>query len=215
MSLKKAVREYNRKRSNRSARVRLEEYSDGTYGPPEGDRCPLCENARWVVSTGAHLKSARHIAMKYGVSEYALIKAAEAYVEEHGEVDTQFAWKNVTFIGGKLRSQRGCEWTYDEVVEAECDCNEHTGDEIPGEACGCGLYCLWNPYDAENYDTSDYQIVVKLELGGNVIECEQGARAQYAVVLGISKTYNVAMAKAASEATGIPLIDYDEEDDDE
>lgn len=177
-----AVQEFVTRRSS-SPDLRLR--SDGFYEPRRDDTCSRCANARWSSSSGAHLKTYTHVALKHLVTPRWLERAVtiyDLYLVANLSKDFGYRAMKVDRNTGELVSPTyvyGAKWSVDEINYARCsDCK---GDDVPGEHCSCGFWGFWTLAEARNYcffgRQSDH-IVLKVQIGGNVVEGTEGFRAQ-------------------------------------
>jgi hypothetical protein len=166
---------------------------DGYYHPIEDLECPLCENARWISSYGSHMRSNEHIVAKFRVSRRRLQKAQEYLtILSHGQgLTPDVAYKRLSFgegdLSGLLVSPHKSDepWQPGKVYEATCVSSDMTqaAHTPPGEDCTCGIYAFWDPVQAFEYPGGD--VTVRLKIGGLIEDCEEGCRAQYAVITGL------------------------------
>lgn len=204
---REAVEEYRRKNRRHGSATLTELGSDGFYRPPAGDTCPLCEDIAWSCGTGAHLKTIQHVAAKYDLSIRELKSAIAAYVpEERGT--TVYKALRVTADGHHVDSptSSGYIWSND-VHEAYCE----SCDESPGDTCLCGFYVWWHIQDAAAYCHRSRDIIVKMDIGGLIEECTDGARAQYAAIQAVldypQDNDEPEWPARAAEILQVPLID--------
>lgn len=204
--IKQAALEY----LQRDQRVyQLVERDDGFFEPPANDRCPLCSNARWSSSSGAHLKSVEHTALKYGLKPKDILAMVE---QIHASRASDIGWKQLTYADNSyLRSSGNFVWLPGEVTTAECDDPEC---DVPGNNCSCGLYFFWSPIDAINYMYGG--VTVKCKLGGKIIEATKGCKANSAVIIGIVASEDAERDAWIAEQYNVPVItDIFEEQEDE
>jgi len=166
--------------------------SDGFYEPYEDDTCPRCINARWSSSSGAHLKTYTHVALKHSVSPRWLERAVtiyDLYLVANLSRDYGYRAMKVDRNTGELKSPTftyGDPWSVDEINYARCsNCSD---DDVPGEFCSCGFWGFWTLDEARNYcfwgKQSD-DVVLKVNIGGNVVEGTEGFRAQALTILEV------------------------------
>lgn len=190
--------------SNR-ANPKMDLNPDGLYTPPKDNVCPLCEDARWSCSSGAHLKQPEHYALKHGIppKKFILATSPQAFGASN------IGWKRLDYIEDSyLTSYGGFKWIPQEVTVAQCpECEE----ELPGLECTCGLYFFWSPFDALEYWGGG--VIVKCELGGKIIEATKGCRAQAAVIRGVYHENNSERASKAAAMYDVPLVDFLEDYD--
>jgi hypothetical protein len=207
-SLQKAAAEWIRKRGTRP---RVEETYDGYWAAPHDDQCPKCQYAKWSCNTGAHLKSEQHVAAKYDVGILALRRAVEELRIARGSTTTVYKALDVNSEGvlvspNNLKDDGSSDWLPHAVTFASCS-NAH---DVPDGDCGCGLYAYWDIEDAE---THGGQIVARLRIGGKIIECEHGVRAEAATITGIYAFHNPDLAAEVAERYRTELftgpIDYE------
>lgn len=178
---------------------------NGLYYPPSTNTCPLCENAQWSCGTGAHLRQPEHYALKHGIDVKLFLRACSPL----SFVPSNIGWKRVRYIENSyLVSNGGFKWLPNEVTYAECS----TCDDVPGTDCSCGLYFFWSPLEAIKY--GDYEIVIKCEIGGDVIEATKGCRAECAVIRGVYYDLDDTTAQEIADIYQVPVItnlleDYD------
>ena len=168
-----AIEEYHLRASGHV--VSLTELDNGFFAPPADDTCPLCEGAQWSCSTGAHLKTIEHVALKNELEPKILIKAIHIISFNASEI----AWKQLLYTPSSyLRSgwdNGELVWLPSETTEAYC----HYGCENgPEESCSCGIYGLWSPFAAHEYYATKSHVTVQMQVGGVVIEGSKGCRAQ-------------------------------------
>lgn len=201
--LKDAALEYLRKRN---ILLRLEPSGDGFYRAPEDDWCPACRQAAWSVNTGAHLKTLNHIAAKHEVDVREL-RPVIAALREQRRKSSDYAFKKLEWNDRLELLQSPTsdfDWVPEAVALAECA----RCAQVPGDGCGCGFWCFWELYDALEYDRHDVNgVVVKLKIGGEIIEGTQGCRAEAAVIVGIWSGDHPDIAKQAAEKYFVPLFD--------
>lgn len=177
-----AVKEFVYRR-HQSPDLRLRD--DGFFEPRRDDTCSRCANARWSSSSGAHLKSYTHVALKHLVSPRWLERAVtlyDLYLVANLSKDFGYRAMKVNRNTGELISPTyvyGAKWLVDEVNYALC--SNCKSDDVPVENCSCGFWGFWTLEEARNYcffgRQSDH-IVLKVQIGGNVIEGTEGFRAQ-------------------------------------
>jgi hypothetical protein len=96
---------------------------------------------------------------------------------------------NVNRDTGELQSPTftyGDPWSVDEINYARCTTCK--GDDVPGEHCSCGFWGFWTLEEARNYCFFGRQsnaVVLKVNLGGNVVEGTEGFRAQALTILEV------------------------------
>lgn len=199
--LQEALKDYYMHRS----RAEVELQPDGLYTPPADNTCPLCAQARWSCSTGAHLKQPEHYALKYDIDVKLFLRACEPLAFGPSNI----AWKKVDYIESSyLTSSQDFKWLPKEVAWATCNVG---CEEIPGDNCGCGLYFFWSPWEALDYWGNG--ILIKCEIGGLVKEASKGCRAECAVIRGIYHENQSERALALAEMYQVPLVDLMEDYD--
>ncbi len=126
-------------------------------------------------------------------------------------------------MGGWLWSfsMTDCWRKSEEWKEAECQ----LGHRIPGDECGCGIWAFHSLPALERelggvlvparirggLDTFEYAAGV-IGAGGDIIDCTDGFRAQYAQVLAIFEDHLPPSKEEIAASYGCPTIRFDEYD---
>lgn len=208
---------------------------DGFYYAPIGDECSKCRDMHWTSPSANHLKSVEHIAEKFGVRVADLNRAAQMWkIQQSLAVATQrlrsalpddlvddepvrvvpstdIAWKALTLSldnhGERVLSSYNDEyvWKPFEVAHAQC---QGMGACMK-ETCMCGFYFYWEPTKAILHSATR-QVVVRAQIGGIVLEHEDGCRAEYATLTGIlfrNDDSKGSFAGIAASIYNLPMID--------
>ena len=208
---------------------------DGLYYAPVGDECSKCHGIKWSSPSANHLKSVEHIAEKFGVRVADLRRAAQMWKVQQTLINAQqglrtslpddiaddepardvpstdIGWKALTLSlddrGERILSSYNDEyvWRPFEVAHAQC---QGMG-ACMRDACSCGLYFYWEPQKAMLYSTTR-QVVVRAQIGGIVLEHEDGCRAEYATLTGIlfrNDDSKGSFAGIAASIYNLPMID--------
>jgi hypothetical protein len=227
--LEDAIAEYSDKHGYPRVKPYMYLRYDGYYESPSGDECPQCKGRYWSSNSGSHLKSVEHIAAKHGIRVAELRHYAKIFDFAHRTAHTSrlldepepepvekfphplegtlFAWKALSFSVDEkgervlVSSSGSMVWRPFEVATAQCSHN----DACMEESCSCGLYFFWGVSPAMQYHV-DRSVTVLAEIGGRVIECEEGCRAEHAVIKAILDYGNKFYVKIASEIYGVPII---------
>jgi len=202
----------------------------GYWHPPIDDTCAECAGAQWTSNSGSHLRSLRHIALKHGANLRDLgvlvithfppctIATLGAVLEPEPEPESNLpsvdvAWKAICLTvdsrGERILGSRDGDfcWHPHKVTRAYCAKRPRPGyaGACMGETCSCGLYFFWGVKDAAAY-VSSRAVVVRAQIGGTIIECAVGCRAEYAVITGVLNYPNKHFAKVVSRLYGVPVL---------
>lgn len=229
-ALADAFAEYVDKHQHPGQRPRLFLGARGYWHPPLDDTCTLCDGARWTSNSGSHLHSVEHIALKHGVDirdlkvlivtctlpPYSAVPIPE--LEPVPDVpSTDVAWKALSLVlddqGERVLASRGEDflWRPHEVTQAYCAKMGLSEGACMGETCSCGLYFFWQVAEAIAYSTGR-AVIVRAQIGGTIVECVDGCRAEYAVITGVLLYHNESFVRIASELYGVPVIDLNDKE---
>lgn len=208
--------------------------SDGFYYAPLGDECSKCRGAQWISPSANHLKTVEHIAEKFGVRVADLRRAAQMWKIQQSlisaqkslytatadfepekplrdVVSTDIVWKALTLSlndrGERVLTSYNEEFIWEPFKVAHALCRGISA--CMKETCMCGFYFYWSPEDAVKHSVTR-QVIVRAQIGGIVIEHEDGCRAEYATITGIlfrEDDDRSSLAGLAASIHNVPMID--------